>query len=92
MYLLPSELQNIRTVYDLNNLLSNLGGVVGVLMNVFGVVFYPMAQFLYYINSAKRLFMARTRDPKIFAEANQYDFYSKFEKRMYDVADPKQIP
>ena len=32
-----------RKAYDFNDLLGNLGGVVRVLMTVFGVIFYPIS-------------------------------------------------
>ena len=32
-----------RKAYDINDLLGNLGGVVRVLMTVFGVIFYPIS-------------------------------------------------
>ena len=53
-------------IYGLNDLLGDLGGVMNVLLAVFGIIFYPMSKHLYYVNSIKKLFLARTRELEIF--------------------------
>lgn len=66
IYLSPSICNNLRIVYGITSLLSDLGGVMGVIISIFGIIFRPFSKFMYYINAIKRLFLARTRDKKMF--------------------------
>lgn len=66
LYLDPNEIQVIRNVYDVNTLLSDLGGVVRVLMTIFGVLLYPLSQNQFYFEAARRIYLARTKDEKLF--------------------------
>ena len=59
------ERKNLRIIYGLNNLLADLGGVMNVIVAIFGVVFNPMSKHMFYINVIKKLFLARTRDSKL---------------------------
>ena len=69
LYLTPKSFTVIRQAYDINNLLGDLGGVVRVLLTIFGVIFYPISQYLFYMNSAKKLYFARTKDTDLLSEA-----------------------
>ena len=55
-----------RTVYGFIDLLGDLGGVLEVIMVVMGAILYPIAEHHYTLQAAKRIFMARTSDPKLF--------------------------
>lgn len=65
LYMDPLSVQINRTVYDLSMLMSDLGGVVNVLLAVFGIVLYPLSQHLYYLKSAQRMYLARTKDKNL---------------------------
>lgn len=68
LYLTHYEIKNLRIIYGLSDLLSDLGGVMNVILAVFGVVFRPMSKHMYYTNAIKRLFLARTRDPNLLLD------------------------
>lgn len=66
MYLTNNQQIIFRQAYDINNMLSDIGGVFRVLVSFFGVIFYPISQYLYYINSIRKLYLARTKDSNLF--------------------------
>lgn len=86
MYLEPQDLKIFSTVYDFNNFLSDLGGILGIILKTFFIMFYPIAKFFYYINASKRLFLARTIEHDLFKKPCLSTLKSKFEKRVYDLA------
>lgn len=69
MYLSPSVSDNLRIVYGITNLLSDLGGIMNIMICIFGIIFKPVSKFLYYTNTIKGLFLARTKDSKLFIPA-----------------------
>jgi len=45
--------------------MSDLGGIMNVMIVVFGIIFKPMSEHMYYTNAIKSLFLARTRDEEL---------------------------
>lgn len=55
----------------MNNLLSDLGGSMRVLITFFGILFYPISQHLFYVNAAKKLFLARTKEKDLLVDCDR---------------------
>ena len=68
LFLTPLQHIIQRRSYDINDLLGDLGGVFRVLITSFGLVFYPVTQFLFYLNSSRKLYLARTWDNDLLRE------------------------
>ena len=81
-----------RQAYDINNLLGDLGGVVRVLLTIFGVLFYPINQYLFVINMAKKLYMARTKENDLFQNPQEHIGNCKIERKMMKLIDPQNMP
>lgn len=47
-------------------MLSDMGGVTRVLIVAFGIFMYPISEFTYMRNVAKKLYLASTKDDKLF--------------------------
>ena len=63
-----SDLQKMhqRAVYGFIDLLGDLGGVLEVIMVLTGAILMPIAEHHFTLQAAKRIFMARTKDSKLF--------------------------
>ena len=48
------------------DLLGRLGGITNVMMILFGFMVYPISEHSFILKAAKKLFIARTRDPNMF--------------------------
>jgi hypothetical protein len=46
--------------------LGKLGGITNVLMLLFGFFLFEISEHSFVLKAAKKLFIARTRDPKLF--------------------------
>ena len=55
-----------RRVYGIFDLLGELGGVMEVMVIIFGLILYPISEHNFYLNAIKKLFFARTDDNDIF--------------------------
>jgi hypothetical protein len=66
-FLLSPEVKlNSRRVFGWFDLLGKLGGITNVMMLLFGFFLFPISEHSYVLKVAKKLFIARTRDPKFF--------------------------
>lgn len=59
---------NFRKLYDINQLLSDIGGVGRVLIFTFGIALFPISEFAYIRNISKHIYLASTVDDKLFKE------------------------
>jgi hypothetical protein len=57
-----------RHVYNLLDLLGNLGGVSNVILLVIGIVLYPISEQSFELKATSELFKARTSNNEIFAD------------------------
>jgi hypothetical protein len=57
---------NKRRVFGWFDLLGKLGGITNVMMLLFGFIIYPISEHSYVLKVAKKLFVARTREDKLF--------------------------
>lgn len=58
--------KHVRQVYNILDLLGDLGGVLECFLILFGILLFPIAEFSFYLKIAKRLYFARTRDDNLF--------------------------
>jgi hypothetical protein len=55
-----------REVFNIFDLIGELGGVIEVFIVVFGVFFYPISNHSFLIKASQMLFYARTEDKELF--------------------------
>lgn len=60
IYLMPVAKKYVRKVYALSDVLSQVGGMMSLLVSVSRVITSPIGQFMFYIVAIKRLFFAST--------------------------------
>ena len=65
MYLHAKANQVYRSRYNIDQFIGELGGVMRVLITAFGVIFYPISRYIFYLNSVKKLYLARTSSPDL---------------------------
>ena len=66
MWLSAEEVVHKRKMFDIIALLGTLGGVTGIIRLAFGFVFLQISEASFIMQSAKRLFLARTKDDHFF--------------------------
>jgi hypothetical protein len=59
-----------REVYNLLDLIGDLGGVLEVIIAFFGLFIYPISEFSFFLTALERLFLARTVDKTLFKKLN----------------------
>ena len=60
-----------RQVYNIFDLLGDLGGVTEVIMIFFGFILYSISEHSFYLTASKKLFFARTNENNIFATSDE---------------------
>lgn len=73
------------------DLLGDLGGVLEVIMVFTGAVLMPISEHHYILKAAKRMFMARTRDPTLFQKHNDGDCNQENNKKIIKYIDRRMI-
>lgn len=76
-----------RDVYNILGVLGDLGGIVEVLMIIFGFFLFPISEHSFYLKAARMLYFARTKDKTLFQEPNDPELSDKLEKYM----DPEKF-
>ena len=102
---LSSEtLEHNREIYNLLDLLGDLGGVKEVIMIVFGFFLFPISEHSFINQATKRQFLVKTEDTELFApleaddvmyqkQLNAKTAVSKFQKLgLMKYTDPKKFP
>jgi hypothetical protein len=54
------------------DLLGDLGGVTEVIMIVFGLIIFPVSEHSFIIKAVKKLYMAKTKNDKLFKLSKSY--------------------
>ena len=62
------SIRHTRQVYNVIDFIGDLGGVLEILVMIFGIVLYPLSEFQFNLKAINLLFMARTSDKFIFEE------------------------
>ena len=73
-------------MYNILDVLGDLGGIVEIIMIIFGFLLYPVSEHSFYLRASRMLFFARTKEEKIFEKNNNPDEEDKLEKYM-DVSE-----
>ena len=55
-----------REVYTILDVLGDLGGIVEVIMIIFGFFLFPISEHSFYLKAARMLYYARTKDSNLF--------------------------
>ena len=72
--------------------MSDIGGVMSILISIFGLIFRPLSQFLYYSNAIKRLFLARSKNDGILLKSKECCKSSAVEDQMNYYINDKNFP
>lgn len=73
-----------RTISNIFDLLSNLGGVLEVLILFFFMFLNPCIRHFYYMNVLDTLYLAKTKDPSLFGHLDVgRDLSSAFQDCFY---------
>jgi len=59
-------MKHSRRVFGWFDLLGRLGGITNVMMILFGIFVYPISEHSYILKAAKKLFIAKSKDPNMF--------------------------
>ena len=62
-----------RAIYNMFDLLGDLGGLTEIVMLVFGTFLFPISEFSFIVEGMKRFFIASTTDDTLFLEENDPD-------------------
>ena len=60
IYLQQESVLHVREVFNMIDLIGELGGVIEVFIMLFGFFLFPVAQFSFVIKATKMMFLART--------------------------------
>ena len=84
-----------RQIYNMFDLLGDLGGVTQVITIVFGIIFYPMSEHNFIIDATSRLFMARTKDAYLFEDCSEKKekrtLYKHMQKNQEEIGKHRHI-
>ena len=65
-WLQTQSVDHTRKVYNILDLLSDLGGVLEIISLLFGFLILPISEFSFILKAAKRLYMVRAKDQSLF--------------------------
>jgi len=68
---------NKRQIFGWFDLLGKLGGITNVMMLLFGFFLFGISEHSFTLKAAKKLFIARTRDEKLFLKDPRNDVHVK---------------
>lgn len=71
MYLAPIEKHISRSTYNMNDLISQLGGTLNVIKLVLSITILPLQGHLFILTMIKRLYFARTLNPLVFGKPDR---------------------
>lgn len=67
MIMLEDEsIRHIRYIYNVLDVLGDLGGVTEVIMLLFGFFLFPISEHSFILQALRRLYKARTTDDSLF--------------------------
>lgn len=66
MFLIPYQEYHTRKFYDINAMLSEIGGVAKTLVLFFGIILYPISEYGFHRNVSKKLYLAATKHKDYF--------------------------
>ena len=72
-------------------MLGDLGGVLEVIMVCTGALLFPISEHHYTLQAAKRIFMARTKDPNLFKNLAKGNLNAENNKKILKYTDENLI-
>lgn len=66
IFLSQNGMHHKRRVYNIIDLMGDIGGLLEISMILFGIFLYPISEHSFVIKVAKRMFFARTKDYTLF--------------------------
>ena len=60
-----------RRVYSIFDFLGDLGGVIEIILLVFGMFLLPIAKHSFILKATKKLYLARTKEESIFEKVEE---------------------
>ena len=79
-----------RQIYNIFDLLGDLGGVTEVIMLTFGFFLFSLSEHSFHMTAIKRMFFARTRDAKMFGSLKS-SRVRYLNKDLMPMGTPKEI-
>jgi len=70
-------MKHSRRIFGWFDLLGRLGGITNVMMILFGVFVYPISAHSFILKAAKKLFIAKSKDPNMFKDDPKQDIAVK---------------
>ena len=77
MYLNEEGVNYTREVYHILDVLSDLGGIIEVIMIIFGFILFPISEHSFYLKAARMLFFARSKDQNMFIKSTDHELNDK---------------
>jgi hypothetical protein len=74
------QIEHSREVYNLLDLLGDLGGVLNALSSALGIIVFPISYHSFVMKGLEKLFLARSLDSSIFVKT---DVLNKKNKRKF---------
>ena len=71
VFLAPDVVFHTREIYNIFDLLGDLGGVSQVIGIVFGFIFLPMAEHKFILDATGKLYLARTSQEGLFQKQTE---------------------
>ena len=59
-----------RQTYGIFDLFGDIGGVLGVLIFIFGVIMHPISKYNYELKLLEKLYVVKTNDATLFRKAD----------------------
>lgn len=74
-------------MYNSLGVLGDLGGIIEVIMIIFGFFLFPVSEHSFYLSAGRLLYFARTKDEQMFTKSNDPELTDKLEKYL----DPQKF-
>lgn len=72
-YLDETGISHKREVYNFIEALSDIGGIIEIMLILFGLIFLPISRHSFYLHAARFMFFARSRDSTLFIKGSKQD-------------------
>ena len=69
-YLDEMGIESKREVYTLIDSLGDIGGIIQIIMIIFGAIILPISSHSYYLQASRMMFFARSHDNSLFIKGD----------------------
>jgi len=84
IFLSQEGMEHKRRVYNIIDLMGDIGGVLEIAMIMFGILLYPISEHSFILRATKNLFLARTKDTSMFHTHVHQEQDEEYEKKVYN--------